>query len=57
MAPFGTLAEAAREYRLDLGTVLKELRQIEENSPRQPRNKHGGNGKMDSQSRKGEARP
>ena len=57
MAPFETLAEAAREYRLDRDTLLRELLEIEENPPRQRKNKLRGNGKMGSQNRKSGAKP
>jgi hypothetical protein len=57
MAPFETLAEAAREYRLDRDTLLRELLEIEENPPHQPKNRLRGNGKMGSQNRKSGAKP
>jgi hybrid cluster-associated redox disulfide protein len=46
MARFETVAEAAREYRVDLGTLLKELRRAKRDARRQrapsPRGRQAG---------------
>lgn len=42
MAPFETLAEAAREYRLDLASILKELQMVASDPKTQGKHsKHG----------------